>query len=334
MRIVAALLVLAACSDSSTPAGPIRIDQFEATYEAYYCSYLVRCGLLDDMATCRSLRMQSSELSPLFDDTQVQAALADLITYDGQAAADCLGGYFSTCVRGYVATPRAAPAACSQVFVATAKDAAACGANEECISGICNETGPCTGSCCQGTCYGATPPAPRPTLGESCQMNTACVESYCDTPSYICSAYLTLGMQCSTSDQCEAGLACRNSVCASLAATGDPCNSDDDCQSVGDHCASNVCTKFGLIGTPCTSNECSPAYRCDTTSHTCAFGPKLGESCPQGFCVDASYCDQTTSICTALLPDGASCQYSQQCTGNYCDTSIIPGTCTSFPTCF
>ena len=336
MRILVALALVAACSDSSTPAGPIRIDQFDATYEAYYCNYLVRCGLIDDVATCRSLRPQSSELSGMFDETQVQAAMAGLITYDGQAAADCLGSYFSTCVRGYVATPRAAPLACSQIFTATGKDAEPCGANEECISGTCNETGPCTGSCCQGTCYGATPPPPtRVTLGQSCLSGTMCIDSYCDSPSYICTAYLANGMQCSTSDQCEAGLTCRNSVCTPLAGTGEPCNSDDDCQSVGDHCDGRVCAPYGLIGTACTGTECSPAYRCDSTSHTCTFGPKLGDSCSTtGACVDQSYCDQSTFKCTALLPDGASCQYSQQCVGGYCDTSVIPGTCTSFPVCF
>lgn len=334
---LAAVSLVAACSSSSGPSGPIAIESLSASYESFYCSAAARCGAIDDVATCRSLHLaRTSNYSGLFSDAQIQAAEANLITYDGTAAATCLAGFFSTCLRNYVATPRAEPAECETMFTATAGSGAPCGANEECISGTCNMTGPCSGNCCQGTCLGAMPPPPRPTAGQSCMLNSACINSFCDSPSEVCTPYLTIGMQASSSDQCEPGLAANSGTCEPLAATGEPCATTDDCQDIGDICT-GTCTRVGLSGSPCSSStQCaSQLYTCDPASHTCKLGARLGDSCAQtDNCIDQSYCDTTTFTCVALLPDGASCQSSSQCEGRYCDFSLgSPGTCTTFPVC-
>jgi hypothetical protein len=338
-RALAAAALVAACSSDSGPTGPIAIDALAASYESFYCAAAARCGAIDDVATCRSLHIANTNgiYSGLFTDAQIQAAEANLITYDGTAAATCLAGFFSTCLRNYVATPRAAPAECSTMFTATAGDTAPCGASAECISGQCNETGPCTNSCCQGTCLGSTPPPPRPLAGQSCMLNSSCINSYCNSPAEVCTPYLTIGMTADNSDQCEPGLSAQNGTCEPLAATGEPCGNDDDCQDVGDICL-GTCTRVGLTGSPCSStSQCALAfYTCDPASHACALGARLGDSCSQtGACIDQSYCSSTTGTCVALAPDGTSCQTSSECQGHYCDFSTgSPGTCMTFPVCF
>ena len=254
------------------------------------------------------------------------------MTYDGAAAATCLGGFFSTCDRSFLATARARAEACDHMFTATGGDMALCGIDQECISGFCSLT-----ANCMGTCSGSMPPPPRPKLGESCTMNSDCIDSYCDGSTQVCTTYLRSGEPTTSDADCQPGLAMRNGLCAALAATGESCSSASDCESVGDYC-SGTCTKVGLTGAMCVGdNECGPYYHCDTVSHACALLPTRGQNCtPNGQlgCIDNSYCDTTTSVCIALLPDGATCTQSSDCLNDFCDFSTSPGTCTSQPVCF
>jgi len=326
------LAVVVACGDSGGGGGPIAIGDYAAAVRAYTCNQAVRCGIVDDLITCDKLR--SLQLSgSMADPSVIAAAEAGLIAYDGNAAAECLAGLTASCDR--TALSRNTPAACDKVFTGTVADQGTCGISQECIGAYCSISGVCTTQCCQGTCFGTTPPPPRPALGESCMNNPSCIDSYCDQTTYFCVALQPAGAPCNTNDQCQIGAICTSTTCTLLSAEGGPCQTAQDCRYIGDHCgADQTCARFALTGAMCpVGDECTPYDRC--VAGVCTHGPMLGDPCgATGQCVDASYCDQTTLMCTALLADGAGCMYSQQCKSGSCDTATTPSTCTAITVCY
>lgn len=324
------LAVVIACDDSGGGGGPIAIGDLHAAVRAFTCNQAVRCGIVDDLITCDKLRISSS--TTLDDPNVIAAAQAGLIAYDGNAATTCLTQLTASCDR--TAAARDYPAACDQVFTGTVGDQGACEISQECIGGYCQLTG-CTTSCCPGTCFGAMPPPPRPALGESCMMNTSCVDSYCDTSTYTCVALAAPGSTCNGDEQCQIGSICVSTSCTLLASEGDACTQPSDCRNIGDRCASDhTCERYALTGEMCPiGDECTPYDRC--VAGACVHGPMVGDSCAAtGECVDASYCDQTTQKCTALLGDGATCMTGQQCQSSVCDTTMTPATCMALPVCY
>ncbi len=323
------LAVIAACGDTGGGGGPIAIGDLAAAVKGYACNQAVRCGLVDDLFTCSKLG--SFQLAVGLDDPDtIAAAEAGLVAYDGNAAAECLAGLTASCDR--TAPQRRYPAACDQVFTGKVADQGTCEISQECIGAYCSVT--CSTTCCPGTCFGSTPPPPRPALGESCQTNPECIDSYCDQ-TYTCVPLQLAGGSCNGDQQCEVGAICLSGTCSFLAPEGDPCQQATDCLNIGDRCGSDhTCARYALTGEMCPlGDECVPYDRCD--AGTCAHGPMLGDPCGStGECVDRSYCDQTTLKCTALLADGAPCMSSQQCASNSCDTTMTPGTCMAIPVCY
>jgi hypothetical protein len=321
--------VVVACDDSGGGGGPIPIEDLAAADRAYACNQAVRCGLVDDLITCDKLR-PITNATTLADPSVIAAVEAGLIGYDGNAASECLAGLTASCDR--TAPLRNYPAACDQVFTAKVADQGTCEISQECIGAYCSVT--CTTMCCPGTCIGATPPPPRPALGQSCMNNPSCIDSYCDT-TYTCVALVAPGGPCNGDQQCQVGSICMAASCTQLASEGGACQTATDCRNIGDHCGSDhTCARYALTGGLCpVGDECTPYDRC--VGGVCAHGPMLGDPCgATGQCVDASYCDQTTLMCTALLADGAGCMYSQQCKSGSCDTTTTPATCAAIPVCY
>jgi hypothetical protein len=324
------LAVIVACGDSGGGGGPIAIEDLSAAVKAYACNMAVRCGIVDDLITCGKLRPLSLPVSGLDDPNVIAAAEAGLVAYDGQAAQDCLAAVTASCDR--TAPSRRLPASCDLVFAGKVADQGTCEISQECIGAYCSVS--CTTTCCPGTCFGTTPPAPRPALGESCTNNPSCIDSYCDA-TYTCVALVAAGGSCNGDQQCQVGSICTSATCTLLASEGGACQTASDCKNIGDHCGTDhTCARFALTGDMCPiGDECTPYDRCE--AGVCAHGPMVGDPCgTTGQCVDASYCDQTTLMCTALLPDGAGCMYGQQCHSGSCDTTTLPGTCMAYPVCY
>ncbi len=334
MRRLALLALLAACSgDDGGGGGPIDIDDLEGALISTYCNLYVRCGLVEDVATCRTL-----DLDVEIDPDLIAAVNAGKVIYHADKGGECLSALSGSC--DVVAIDHADSVACDETFEGTVAAGGACAIDEECISRSCSVPS-CSEACCQGTCVGDTPPS-RPRVGEACGGTAGynCVNSFCDSASSTCVPYVTDGQPCTQSSECANGLCGADQLCTSLPGPGDACDvttGESQCREVGYTCSATLmkCVARGLGGDPCTTTtDCSPVYQCGT-SGTCELRPTLGDECgtqavPSG-CIDHSYCDQTTMQCTARKSDGSPCTSDSECLGGTCDfatsTCMTPAIC-------
>jgi hypothetical protein len=325
------VLAIAACGNDDS-GGPATVHNIGSQIESAYCNMLVRCGLVDDAALCRSLNLDLN-----VDPSLVAAVDAGKVTFDATKAQACLAGIASwSCDRTVVFANRWTPPECSEIFGGTVADGGACGLSRECVSNVCTVPA-CPMGCCQGTCATGTPSPPPGRVGDACP-NGQCYASYCDPTSMKCVALLPAGATCTTTSQCDMGLTCAGTCVSDGAALGGPCtpNSTTACANIGDTCSTttSTCVAVGLSGDPCQiATDCSTIYTCNA-GH-CALKPRVGETCSvqtsNGACVDQSYCDPTTLKCTAPQSDGAPCTSGQMCASNNCDQ--LMSVCTTPPVC-
>ena len=314
---LAILIGLAACGEDS-----ISLDDFEAEIVKAQCKVFTRCGATESVDSCLHANFASGRLS-----ASVQA-IFDMgkAKYDGAKARECLDGLASESCDTTSKSARVQPAACDALASGTIHDAGTCGNSLECISQKC--TIPTCGTpCCQGTCTGDSKPVDAK-LGESC-TNASCVAgTHCDTTSTTCVALKPSGMACTTSTECDYGLACTGTTartCAALPKLDEACSGQ--CRDIGTACSptTQTCVKLGFANAPCTSSaECGIAYRCNAAK-VCAPGIALGASCvANDFCADTgAFCDvpmgQTMGTCTLPKPDGQMCQRNSNCEHRNCD---------------
>lgn len=110
----------------------------------------------------------------------------------------------------------------------------------------------------------------------------------------------SMGYTCNVAN----GVSCSSTTqkCTALAATGQPCESDQECVT-SDYCA------FGGTG-----------------SSTCQARAAVGAMCGGGAqCATTAYCDSSSSTCKALLPDGTACATSEQCQSSGCNNGKCTG---------
>jgi hypothetical protein len=159
-RFALVLAVLVGCGGDDD-GGPVSADDLPDALVNAFCNYYVRCGLLDDLALCRTL-----DLDVELDAEVIAAVNEGSVLYDEAAAGACLG-VFGGLSCAEESLDRAESTACDQVFTGTVADGGACFIDEQCISQQCSIPS-CPDACCQGTCVGGTPPPGDPQLGESC----------------------------------------------------------------------------------------------------------------------------------------------------------------------
>jgi len=329
-RLALAIALLAACGDDDSGGGDIPITGLEAAVVNAYCNIYASCGLIDDAETCRSIYTDVQ-----VDPSLVAAVEAGKVIYHPDKARECLNGLSGTCDRNTFNRNNNADA-CDQTFEGTVGADGQCAINEECISRQCDVPS-CPDACCQGTCVGSTP-APRPRVGESCAMTSSCIDSYCNTTTLVCEAYLADGAACTSSSACLNG-SCTNQMCTAYPGPGEACGTttSTQCDDLGYICSTTTmtCVAYALGGDPCTADrDCSPIYLCGTGG-TCQLRPRLGEACgttqSNSTCIDRSYCEPTTMMCTAPKADGASCTTDRECASNNCDNTT--NMCSTPPIC-
>lgn len=324
-RLLAVMVaVMAACGDDGG-GGSLTVEGLPGALGNAYCSALVRCGAISDVASCRDL-----DFGVDFDPELAAAVDNGSVIFNEAEARLCIAGVGETCEEERLFDDNEH---CDLVFTGTLGANAACAIGEQCLSGFCNITS-CPDACCPGTCVGDARPE-RPRLGEACVSTeeAPCIESYCNAASGQCEAYKPTGQSCESDSDCARGFC--TGVCTDYPSEGEPCipDSESTCDSIGLYCnvMTNVCTPLALEGDTCSATTpCSPVYTCNGA--TCELSFRLGDTCaPERGCIDGSYCDETTLRCTAPKADGAACDSSRQCSSRDCDFDTM--TCVSDPIC-
>jgi len=147
------------------------------------------------------------------------------------------------------------------------------------------------------------------------------------------------GEDCSEPEQCQgrrcihtSGATCGK--CGQLAAAGDACTDDYQCQQ-GLLCANEVCTIPGTLNAPCSATQpCLHSLMCSSAGQ-CATPGTIGASCSSDADCDwitgNSLCDTSNNVCLEYTVSDSTCGWN---TANtiliYCSAS---GNCTSEGTC-
>jgi hypothetical protein len=337
MRRIALLAVLlAACGDDGVydPSMYVTVDDYATAYKDAECTYLTRCGLFPDKATCLTAQLFAYLQ---LDRDLVGAIKAGRVYYNGNAVKACFDALAANTCDKTDEAGRVQPDICRNFTRGTVAGGGSCTINSECISGDCRIQ-VADQMCAMGTCMGDTPPSTDlPANGQPCSTVTGCTRgSFCDSSTLICTTLRSAGDQCIQNSDCDYGLGCAGTprTCQLLPGPSEPCL-DGECRDDGYWCNAGTCMPIGLAGAACQSSAyCSPYYPCDFFSNTCTKPPSIGEGCTtnNSRCFDdSSYCDSATLKCVAAKADGQPCTTSLQCQSQDCSTTT--GTCVT-ETCF
>lgn len=280
--IMFAVLASAGCEDSRPEPGFIPIDELRAAYRDAWCTYLVRCGELPDLATCAHAALH------YWFPVSTQGVLAGRAKFDAAAAEQCFSQISTaTCDRTdddlrstgnrSDSLPTAYPAVCNAIVRGLVKDGGLCSVSDECISGTCDRSSAdCSSGCCIGRCASGRAPVP---VGSACERGVdTCVDGVCTYPESsvvpMCAPHVRRGEVCraGTWNECEPGLGCVTAngatTCEPLPTIGQLCP-DGLCRDDGTTCGpAGTCVAVGLPGAACVTNsDCSDYYGCDDTGH-------------------------------------------------------------------
>jgi hypothetical protein len=329
LKYVALFLVVGACGGGGGSVAP---QDYPDELRDAFCRYFVKCGAIEDLETC-----QAANLGVRFR-TSASAAAAEAagkVTFDGDAARDCVDALADRACDTTSQSVRVLPEPCRRVTIGTGGDGAACAVGDECGSKVCDVPA-CPDACCQGTCVGEAVMG-QAKAGESC-ASIDCVDSaYCDETE-ICVARKNPGAQCIFSEECQFGLDCDpEGTCSSLPKLDEAC--DGACRDEGTRCnaGSHKCVKAGLEGDPCDmTSDCSQFYVCDTAKR-CTAGIAVGAPCtkaqrcagPGAFCEVPAGASQ--GVCSLPLAVGQPCENNNSCESLTCDA--VTGRCVEEPVC-
>jgi hypothetical protein len=162
----------------------------------------------------------------------------------------------------------------------THNDGEACAFDAQCKSTNCVKTAPGCGTCGPQSAAGGACDAQ-----DDCQSGLVCVNSVCATP-------VAAGAACTSSEQCGLTLSCKGGTCATPAGPGEACSTSGDCDTLQAlYCEpqSKVCAKIGFAnaGEPCG-----------------VIDGKI-TSCSQSTCEGQT--PQQPGTCVAYAADGAAC---------------------------
>ena len=159
--------------------------------------------------------------------------------------------------------------------------------------------------------------------GKACGSADQCQSGYCGVSTGICgtcAAVGAAGAKCTSSDGCEAGLACTSKgVCATPAAAGGSCTDGRDC-AAGLACSSGTCAQPVAAGGTCAGGDCDhlAAAFCNPQTKVCETVQAADDGQPCGLvngafvtCSAAGHCTipqgQSQGTCQAHAADGATC---------------------------
>ncbi|MCE9571530.1 MAG: hypothetical protein K8W52_00090 [Deltaproteobacteria bacterium] len=317
---------VAACGGGSS----VPVTDLDTSLTDAYCQYLVRCGVVESTARCKQELGTGG-----FDTAAIEGGVgAGKITYDADAAGDCVDAYANLSCNPGDKGNRVTPQACTDAIKGTVADGGACAISAECVSQSCNVPA-CDQACCPGTC---NPTIAEVAIGGSC-ASAPCVDgSYCATATKVCTALVASGGTCAASRECAFGTTCIDTKCQKPAGKGEACIVTTDggtCGTTGVFCNQTTmkCEGYLFSGATCdpAADACAGYLICDETTMKCGDYPSVGEACTFS-CKTGAFCDTATSMCVATKADGTTCQFDDECTSNNCDTTTLK--CTTPMVCF
>jgi hypothetical protein len=327
MRMLVIATVLAACGIDE-----VTVDDYASEARDAVCRHLVKCGEIEDLATCRRLDIGVRIRLSASDRAAIDM---DRIDFDGENARRCFDAVAERSCDVTSESNRALPAACRNIIVGTLRAGEVCTDGDQCISRQC-ERADCDVACCTGTCVGDSPPVVAK-AGESCEFAACEASAFCDQAVMTCVARRPRDAFCTSGEECAFGLDCvQGGICATLPTLGQACTSQ--CRDEGTTCGSTgTCVEVKLAGEMCgTSADCSRVYRCDTTKQ-CSPGLALGVPCsPAQRCADeGAFCDVPTDqqfgVCVLPKPNDSPCQRDAHCESLTCDPIALR--CIPEPVC-
>ncbi|MDA3863960.1 MAG: hypothetical protein PF689_08870 [Deltaproteobacteria bacterium] len=116
---------------------------------------------------------------------------------------------------------------------------------------------------------------PAQNLGDYCEDDFECKDSYCHSDLGECTAYAEMDEDCSE-NRCVDGARCKEGVCVELLQEGDDCESPDSYPNCygGDELYCNQetikCEKTKENGEDCTTDEQCKSWFCDPDTSKCA----------------------------------------------------------------
>ncbi|MCC6667424.1 MAG: hypothetical protein IT375_26990 [Polyangiaceae bacterium] len=186
---------------------------------------------------------------------------------------------------------------------------------------------------------GCTPPAGTLTNGTACFGHLQCAGGYCkghQNGCGVCAPRAGVGQACTEGSDCQVGLACSQSKCATPLGLGASCSTSSAPCAYGTHCKSGKCAAWAGAGQPCGGalGACDPRFSLTCNAGTCAklSYAKTGGACsgPLAICYDESVCSGGT--CVSQIDDGSTCNPTlgckafSSCRGGAC-TRDDPGYC-------
>lgn len=153
----------------------------------------------------------------------------------------------------------------------------------------------------------------------ACQPGLSCAAG-------SCTEYPDLNEPCATF--CKSGLVCMMGTCQRPGPIGTRCTSSFQCERglacSGDPVTPGTCRSLKRVGEGCVfDSDCEPGLLCGTNGGSapglCRAPAAVGAACWQGDCAKGSYCTSlnpnTTGVCAAHKPVGASCPSGAECAG-------------------
>lgn len=313
-------LGLAACANPTLP-----FDDLEAALDEARCERLARCGGFPDADACAAFFRTRP-------DRDLKAAVSANITrYDAELGRLCVDALAAQPCDTTARAARVPPQACTYMLRGKRAEGAACEFDAECESRACTPTATCTpGMCCPGTCdaFGA-----RGDEGEPCANTGDCaVDLSCSTEG-VCVALAAEGDACFVDAQCDYGLACKTTTfpgeCVVAAATGEACP-EGRCAELGARCVDGTC-RLAALGTSCTdASQCTEFADC--VGNTCTAFPTTGQPCTS-FCAGESYCEVDRGMCFSLLQLEEPCGAANECASFHCAEGPVFDFCAELPLC-
>lgn len=290
--------LLGACGKSQSGSEPVTLEQLPGSIASVACESLARCcsssGHAFDIVTCKRT------LSADFEQELTRESSAR-VRYDADAAGACLDAITANTHCGDIETGNSS--ACERIFNGTLPLGAECEGDDECredpgqdVSCYSEfELGPrvctleqtttitpvrhgkqgesCVGTCAEGDCDGSIP-VPAVNSGGSASMSGEVVLCHRREGLWCsggtCQRLAEVGSRCDSFDSCVGDAFCAfdSGRCTARRANGQPCNSENECQSgncAGPDAPSNL-NPGGTAPTRCAPANQVGAAQCEVES--------------------------------------------------------------------